>query len=65
MAEAMILRRGGGSGEAIRLLTLGSAAALPASAPENTLALVTAVTPGTVRLSHTAPMPMRMVIWQR
>ena len=55
MGDAMILRRGGTGGEPVRLLTVSSAAALPNTAQDNTLALVTTQTPGAVQLSHTAP----------
>ena len=51
----MILRRGGAGGEPVRLLTVSSAAALPDTAKENTLALVTAQAPGAVQLCHAAP----------
>jgi len=51
-----IFNAGGlGGGEAVKLLTVGSMDALPISAKENTLALVTTVAPGTIRLAHAAP----------
>ena len=51
-----ILNAGGlGGGEAIRMITVASASALPGSAKDNLLALVTTVTPGKIRLSHASP----------
>ena len=53
--SVQIFNQGGGGGEAVKLIVLTSAASLPASAKDNTLAIITSVTVGAVRLQHTTP----------
>jgi len=55
MAVQIFNAGGLGGGEAIRMITVASSSALPGSAKDNLLALVTTVTPGKIRLSHTSP----------
>ncbi|NLI21747.1 MAG: hypothetical protein GX418_09395 [Clostridiales bacterium] len=54
MGEAMILRRGGGFGR-LRVIAAASASALPATAAEGTVAVVTGTAPGDLYAMATAP----------
>lgn len=55
MAQAMMMRRSGGSGLDLALLAIGSSLLLPASAANGTVAIVTGTAPGKLWVGRTAP----------
>ncbi|MEG0743126.1 MAG: hypothetical protein RR521_12915 [Clostridia bacterium] len=66
MGDCMIVRRGGGGSAGVQVLAAASEAALPASAKEGTLAVITVTAVGNVTLKPDPPSaPMAGDLWIR